>query len=155
MRGLEQERHESEVDSPIHFWNSNLLAYLAARLNVWFWGSKMMTVIVNYASEPAKRRLEASEVDRQWYWHPSVSKGYGIALWLVVLEERLVWSVAGLSPWLRAFLVCLFVWAHSESVSSGSEGRTARFLSDRSEVKVSHLLMSMSTAFRSFLQTSL
>ena len=114
-----------------------------------------MTVIVNYASEPAKRRLEASEVGRQWYWHPSVSKGYGIALWLVVLEERLVWSVAGLSPWFRAFLVCLFVWAHSASVSSGSEGRTARFLSDRSEVKVSHLLMSMSTAFKSFLQTCL
>ena len=59
------------------------------------------------------------------HWHPLVSKDYCLPLWLVVLEQRLVrlkrpirerqslprseqmWSVAGLSPWFRAFLVCL------------------------------------------------
>ena len=57
------------------------------------------------------------------HWHPSVLKDYGVALWLVILEQRRVWlvcpirewqsfpyseqmwSIAGLSPWFRAFLV--------------------------------------------------
>ena len=57
------------------------------------------------------------------HWHPSVSKDYGVALWLVILEQRRVWlespirewqsfshseqmwSIADPSPWFRAFLV--------------------------------------------------
>ena len=32
-------------------------------------------------------------------WHPSVSKDYGVALWLVVLEQRLVWLERPIQEW--------------------------------------------------------
>ena len=32
-------------------------------------------------------------------WHASVSKDYGVALWLIVLEERLVWLERPIREW--------------------------------------------------------
>ena len=76
--------------------------------------------------------------------------------WQSLPRSEQMWSVAGLSPWFRAFLVCLFVSACSASVFSNSERPccTACLQAERSEAKVSHPLISMTKAFRSLLQTS-
>ena len=84
---------------------------------------------------------------------PSVFKDYGFALRLEVLQKRLwwlerpirewkslpyseqMWSVAGLSAWFQAFLVCLFVCSCSESALQKQRGLAALLASKLNVLK--------------------
>ena len=89
------------------------------------------------------RALQIHYVISYLYGHPSVSRDYGFALWMValVLLQHRVWlarlirerhcflhwaqvkSDAGLSPWLWAFLFCLYILFSWASVSLYGERR--------------------------------
>ena len=107
--------------------------------------------------------------------HPSVSRNYGNMLWIEVFEQRLVWlrrpiwewqslphwrqiqSVPCPVPWFGWFWDFLFASACWTRVSSKWERlwSTACLQAKHSHVNVSHLLRSISKAFRSCLQISL
>ena len=107
--------------------------------------------------------------------HSSVSGGYGVALWVIILVQRRVWlespmrewqslphlaqvkSIASRSAWSRAFLLWRFASACCVSDCSKLDRPfcTVCCQAVRSEAAASHVARSTSMAFKFLLQTSL